>query len=283
MTTQRSRLTKMEDQEFRARLSRLEKLGILVGCAVDARREPERLTLEQTPGELAGIYELPLDEVAVIVPAKMTILKSGILITDVAMRTPWDDCPLELSDLEECPYYRYLIGGLHRSPELLNPWLERDIPLRPRRMEGVIIAYGYVSVPPQCHDEMLVTVQLLLEDEGRNQLSFEFGVRMDRSVMRKCEPEQRQRREFARSVKGGDLFEPKGGRLRDPESVSRDKQPGKLAVSMTQPATQELRRPHQETGSFSKCQLLKGEADRDASDVDSSTEAQPDRTPSRAR
>jgi len=92
-------------------------------------------------------------------------------------------------------------------------------------VEGVIIAYGYVSVPPQCHDETLVTVQLLLEDERRDELSFEFGVPVDRSVMRKCERQQRERREFARSVKGGGLFEPKGGRLRDPESVSRDKQP----------------------------------------------------------
>jgi hypothetical protein len=49
----------------------------------------------------------------------------------------------------------------------------------------------------------------------------------------------------------------------------------KLALSMAQPATQELREPHQETGSFSKRQLLKGEADRDASDVDSSAMAQP--------
>jgi len=214
----------------------------------------------------------------------MTILKSGILITDVAIRTPWEDWPLDLWDPEETPYYKDLIGDLcHFLPTVLNPWLERDVPLRPRRQEGVIIAHGYIRVPPECHDETLVTVQLLLEDAGCNQLSFEFGVRVDRCVMRRCERQQRQRREFARSVKGGDLFEPKGGRLRDPESVSRDKQPGKLAVSMTQPATQELRRPHQETGSFSKCQLLKGEADRDASDVDSSTEAQPDRTPSRAR
>jgi hypothetical protein len=226
MTTQRSRVAKMEDREYRARLSRLEKLGIPVGCAVDARHEPKRLAFEQTPYEFARIYELPLDEVAVIVPAKMTILKSGILITDVAMKTPWDDCPLELSNLEGRPYYQYLIGRLYHSPpELLSPWLERDVPLRPRRVEGVIIAYGYVSVPPQCHDETLVTVQLLLEDEGRNQLSFGFGVRVDRSVMRRCERQQRQRREFARSVKGGDLFEPKGGRLRDPESVSREKQP----------------------------------------------------------
>ncbi len=156
----------------------------------------------------------------------MTVLKSGILITDVAMRTPWDDCPLELSDLEGRPYYQYLIGRLYHSPpQLLNPWLERDVPLRPCRVGGVIIAYGYVSVPPQCHDETLVTVQLLLEDERRDELSFEFGVPVDRSVMRKCERQQRERREFARSVKGGGLFEPKGGRLRDPESVSRDKQP----------------------------------------------------------
>jgi hypothetical protein len=216
----------MGDQEYRARLSRLAKLGIPVGCAVDARHEPKRLTFEQIPDGFARIYELPLGEVAVIVPAKMTILKSGILITDVAIRTPWEDWPLDLWDPEETPYYKDLIGDLcHFLPTVLNPWLERDVPLRPRRQEGVIIAHGYIRVLPECHDETLVTVQLLLEDAGCNQLSFEFGVRVDRCVMRRCERQQRQRREFARSVKGGDLFEPKGGRLRDPESVSRDKQP----------------------------------------------------------
>lgn len=145
-------------------------------------------------------------------PAKMTVLKSGILITHVAMMTPWEDFPLDLWDSRESSYYTDVIGGLcHFPPTVLNPWLKRDVPPRPRQVEGVIIAHGYISVPPECHDETLVTVSLLLMDERRNELSFEFGVRVDRSVMRKCERRQRERLAFARSTKGSGLFEPKGG------------------------------------------------------------------------
>jgi len=113
-------------------------------------------------------------------------------------------------------------------------------------VEGVIIAYGYVSVPPQCHDETLVTVQLLLEDERRNQLSFEFGVRVDRSVMHKCERQQRERRD-ARSVKGGGRFEPKGGRLRDEESVSREGAIKQAHASGEHDATGHARTPETKT------------------------------------
>jgi hypothetical protein len=79
---------------------------------------------------------------------------------------------------------------------------------------------GYIPVPPECHDETLVTVKLLLMDERRNELSFGFGVRVDRSVMRKCERQQRERRAFAQSTKGGELFEPKRGQSGDQKSVS---------------------------------------------------------------
>ena len=221
MPTQRLRLNTTEDQAYRARLSRLEKLGIPVGCAVDSRHKPDRLTFEQTPYEFARIYELPSGEVAAVVPATMTVLRSGILITHVAMMTPWEDCPLDLWDPEGSPYYKDLIGGLCQFPlTVLNPWLERDVPLRPRQVEGVIIAHGYISVPPECHDETLVTVKLFLMDERRNELSFGFGVRVDRSVMRKCERQQRERRAFAQSTKGGELFEPKRGQPGDQKSVS---------------------------------------------------------------
>jgi hypothetical protein len=123
-------------------------------------------------------------------------------------------CPLDLWDPKESAYYADLIGGLyHFPPRVLNPWLERDVPLRPRQVEGVIIAHGYVSVPCECHDETVVGMKLLLMDERRNELRFDFRVGVDRSVMRKCERGQRGRREMARSVKGRGLVERKG--LRD--------------------------------------------------------------------
>jgi hypothetical protein len=222
MPTRRLRRpTRTDDQEYCARLSRLEALGIAVGCADNRPHQPDRLTFEQTPEELARIYELPFGEAAVVIPATMTVLKSGPLITKVAIMTPWDEEPLDLWDPQESPYHSDLMGGLSQfPPTALNSWLERVVPLRPRKLQGVIIAHGYICVPPECHDETLVPVQLLLDDERRDELSFEFGVRVDRSVMRKCERRQRERREFVPSTRGLGLIEPKRGQLRDQKSHS---------------------------------------------------------------
>lgn len=247
MPTQRSRYTKTEDQAYRTRLSGLEQLGILTGRAGDPSPEPDRLTLEQTEDELASIYELPLKEVAVVVPVKMKVLRPGGSIMNFAMKTPWDDYQLELSDLKGRPYYQYLIGGLyHYPPILLNDWLTGDVPLRPGKVEGVIIAYGYIPVPFQCHDETLVTVQLLLEDERRKELCFDFGVRVDRSVMRKCERRQRDR--LARSAKGGGLYEPKRGQPGDQKSVSRERAIKQPHASGEHDATWDSRTPETKPG-----------------------------------
>jgi hypothetical protein len=222
MPTQRLRRpTRTGDQEYCARLSRLEALGIAVGYADNRPHQPDRLIFEQTPEELARIYELPFGEAAVVVPATMTVLKSGPLIMQVAMMTPWEEWPLDLWDPQESPYFSDIMGGFCQfPPTVLNSWLERSVPLRPRKLEGVIIAHGYIRVPPECHDETLVPVQLLLEDERRDELSFEFGVLVDRSVMRKCEQRQRERRAFSRPTERTGLFGPNRGQLGDQNSVS---------------------------------------------------------------
>jgi hypothetical protein len=247
MPTKRSRLIKTEEQEYRTRLSWLEKMSIPIGAAGDPLSEPDRLTFEQTWDELARIYELPSGAVAVVAPAKMIVLKSGILITDVAMMTPWDDFPLDLWDPEESSDYQGVIGSLYHSPpRFLNPYLKRELPLDVRQVEGVIIAHGYSSFPSQYHDESPVTVELLLRDERRKELRFDFGVRVDRSLKREYERRQRERREFARSTKGGGLFAPNRGQPGDQKSVSPEKPSSsrKLAVSITQPVTQETRKPN---------------------------------------
>jgi hypothetical protein len=225
MPAQRLKLIKTEDQEHRARLSRLEQLRIPIGQVGDPSHEPDRLILEQAEHECASIYELPLGEVAVVVPAKMHVLNSGILITDVAMMMPWDDWPLDLWKPEgKSNYYDELIGRLyHFPPRLLNPYLKSELPLDVRQVDGVIIARGYSSIPSKFHDESPVTVELLLMDKRRNELCFEFGVRVDRSVMRECKRKQLERCEFART-RGRGLYEPKvGGRPADQKSVSLKK------------------------------------------------------------
>jgi hypothetical protein len=249
MPTQKLKLTNTEDQEYRTRLSRLEKMDIQIGHAGDPSHEPDGITLEQIEHEFARIYELPSGAVAVVVPAKMIVLKPGILITDVAMMTPWDDFPLDLSDPEGSLFYKDLIGGLyHFPPRLLNPWLKREVPLRPRQVEGVIVAHGWSSFPSKYHDESLVTVELLLRDERRNELCFDFGVRVDRSVKRKYERRQRERREFARSTKGGGLYERKGGQPGDQKSVSPEEAIKQPHASGEHDATCDARTPETKLG-----------------------------------
>jgi hypothetical protein len=222
MPRQRLRINTTEDQEYRARLSRIKNMGIPVGRAVDPPREPDRLTFEQTESELPSIYELPLNEVAVIVPAKMTILQPGTLITAAAMMPPWEESHLDLWDDLEAQYYRYLVGMLyHQPPTILNDRLTSGVPLRPRQVEGVIIAHGYGSIPSQYHDESLVTMELLLKDERRDELCFNFEVRVDRSMKRKYERQHQERLADLRLTKGGGLYAPKRGQLGDQKSVSR--------------------------------------------------------------
>jgi len=93
-----------------------------------------------------------------------------------------------------------------------------EVPLRPRQAQGVIVAEGWTSAPPELPDETLVKMELSLLDERNNELRFNFGVRVDRSLMRKYERRQRERRERTRLTKRGGLFE--RGQLGDQKSVS---------------------------------------------------------------
>jgi hypothetical protein len=224
MPKQRLLLTRTANEEYLKWLSRLENLGIQIGCADDPEPEPNGFSLEQVQYDFATIYEVrpPLDtlsEVAVVVLAELTVLKSGVMITDPYLTTPWDDSPLELTDPEGSPLYEHLIGGLPRyPPTILNHSLTRDKPLRPCAVEGVIIALGWAFVPAECHDETFVTVRLSLRERS-NEPYFDFKVRLDRSLRRRNEKLQRERQAL-RPPKRGGLYDP-----RETELVDRLAQP----------------------------------------------------------
>jgi hypothetical protein len=193
MPITKSRLTRTEAQEYRTRLLQLEKMGIPIWRGGDFWHEPDPLTVEQIDDHLAWIYELPLGEIAVVVFAELTVLRSGILIMDRGVKTQWDDF-LDLSDPKESTYYEDIIHGLPSfPPKFLNHWLTGNVPLRPRQEEGVIFAKGWGSVPPECPDETLITVKLFLRDQRGNEPCFDFEARLDRSVKRKYQPRLRER------------------------------------------------------------------------------------------
>ena len=90
------------------------------------------------------------------------------------------------------------------SPTILNGWLRSAVPLRPRRMEGVILAEGWTNLPAECQDEMPVTIKLSIEDERHHELRFDFEVRVDRSVKRRYE---QRRQKYYQSIR---LTQPPG-------------------------------------------------------------------------
>ena len=81
----RSRITAAEKEEHRGRLLRLQQMGIATGDEGNFSTKPNRLILEQIDPEFARVHDLPDGEVAVIVLAKLTVLGSGVMITDQRM------------------------------------------------------------------------------------------------------------------------------------------------------------------------------------------------------
>ena len=144
--------------------------------------------------ESARIYELPSGMVAVVVPATMRVLVSGILITDVVGFIPRFDCSIELCDPTDYPD---LIDEIRHNPrtELLNNLLTSETPLRPCQPQGVIVAHGTAFVPHECPDELPVPIEFLLTDERSKELCFKFEVRLDRILRRKHEQRRLKCRE----------------------------------------------------------------------------------------
>jgi hypothetical protein len=216
----RRKLT-LTDREYRARLLRLKQLGIPIGSAADPSPEPDRLILEQIDHAYARLFELPSGAVAVVVLARMTVLTSGMLITDLEMTTGLNYFPLDLKDPEEGLFHKDVIDWLPFSRPFLNHQLTSGTPLRPCQVEGVIVANGWSAVPPQCHDETLVRVELSLRDERRNEVCVEFGVRVDRSLKRNYERKRAILRErMPRNGRGGGLYGPVAGPLGDQKNVA---------------------------------------------------------------
>ena len=193
MPIRKSRLIGEEQQEFRARVLRLKRAGIVTGTSGKPSSVPKRFILRQIDRELARIHDLPSGEVAAVMLCELMALKPGATIRHCAMTPPWGGPQLDLSEPQESPWYDGLIQGLpHSPPTVLNRWLTGQAPLpRGPKLEGVVIATGQNSAPPNYHNEMQVVMELSLTDEKGNKLEFEFKARVDRSLKRKYERQQR--------------------------------------------------------------------------------------------
>jgi hypothetical protein len=164
-------------------------MGIPVRSTVESPPDPDRLSLEAIHDGTGKIYDLPSHAVLIVIPARLIVLKSGLLVTDVSLKIPWEDCPLELNELGQELTFETLMRDTLPDPlpTILNRWLKSEVPLRPRRVAGVILAEGWTSFSAEYQHDMPVAVQLLLQDEKHHQLTFDFEVRVDRTVKRRYE------------------------------------------------------------------------------------------------
>jgi hypothetical protein len=191
MPLRKSRLTRTEEAQFRSRLSYLKQIGIKVGSGGDhSAPESGRFSLEQIDPAFARVHELAAGEVAeiaVVLPAKFTVRKSGVMITESYLIPSWIDLEIDLDNVED---NEAIINEITQGlpifpPRILNhEFVGRTLPLRPCQIEGVIIGNGYCPVPTKFHDETIVTLKLVLVDERDGVFSFDFTAGIDRSVMR---------------------------------------------------------------------------------------------------
>lgn len=134
MPYRKTRLNRTEKAECLRYLRQLQAEGVDVeipSAWIDPSPDPDRLALEQIHHTAtATIYDLPSSAVAIVLPARMTVLKAGLLVVDVAIMTPWDDFLLELIEPGESFMNEGLMGGVlpEPSPTILNGWLQECSP-----------------------------------------------------------------------------------------------------------------------------------------------------------
>ena len=189
MPTKRLRLSKMEQIEYRTSCRQLEELGIEIGTAEDFRPQRVRFTLEQGEPELARVYDLPGGDVAAVLPAKLTILKSGVMFTDALVVAAWESFPLDLEGAEENRYFdRFKRLGPSWEPIILNDFLVgRAHPLQPCQWDGFIIGTGWASVPAECDDGARLRLELRLRDEQGTDFHYDFTAAVDQRFKREYE------------------------------------------------------------------------------------------------
>lgn len=189
MPTKRLHLTKVEEIEYRFTCRQLEELGIEVGTAEDFRHERVRFTLEQGEPEFARVYDLPGGDVATVLPAKLTVLKSGVMFTDAVAVAEWDSFPLDLEGAMENRYVdRFKRLGPSWEPIILNDFLVgRPYPLQPCQWDGLIVATGWASVPAECEDGTRLRLELRLRDEEGTDFRYTFTAAVDQRFKREYE------------------------------------------------------------------------------------------------
>jgi hypothetical protein len=135
--------------------------------------------------EFARVFELPEEQVAVVLPAKLTVVYSGAIITEMRLKLPWSDCLLEVGDPRNHRFFPDVTQDWPGTLKILNDWLvDREVPLRTCQRSGLIVGTGWAPVPAAYPADREVQIELSLYDQRDNVMRFEFKARLDRRIAR---------------------------------------------------------------------------------------------------
>ena len=111
---------------------------------------------------------------------------------------------------KEHKYFERLVRRLTGcATPVLNDWLVgRRSRLGACQIEGMIIASGSNPVPAPYRNEAKVSLELRLRDEQGNETNHKFTGRVDRSIKRKHQRQQQDRRIAAPQLMREGLYEP---------------------------------------------------------------------------
>ena len=216
MPVSKPQLSRREARAYQTELLQLQKIGIPVGRAGDfSQARVSRLQgvrLSASDHECAKLYDMPGIDCAVVIPAKLLIPRSGILIESAEMCVPWDPMPLELEERERYRFFDKILRGMIPSPPtLLNSRLIGKENLYRGQWEGVIVGTSNSSVPLCYEEHAKVPITLSLWDEQGDVFHTTFHPRVMRVYKERYE---RELAAYRRSHKRIPIFSPEAEQLR---------------------------------------------------------------------
>jgi hypothetical protein len=207
MPKTRERMTIAEAKENRTRLQRLREIGIVTGAAGDLSAKPHRFRLQQTDSDFGRVYTWPNGGVVAVVFARLTVLESGVMITDSQMIGQWDEFPLDLSDVREHRLFSEIAPDIPHQASILNDLLVgRPTPLRLCQPEGAVIAIGWTDKLRAYRDQTFLTMELQLMDERDYETHWRFEGRLDRTFEHKYERHLERTHQITRVQQRGGLY-----------------------------------------------------------------------------
>jgi hypothetical protein len=202
--------TVLKQSDYQSCLRHLREIGVVTGPIPPTGSKHTLPKLEQIDADLARVYELPDEEVAVVLPAKLTVLHSGGMIMDMRLTLPWSDCLLEVGDPRNHQFFPEVTQDWPGPLKILNDWLvDREVPLRTCQRSGLIVGTGWAPVPAAYPANREVQIELSLFDQWDNVMRFEFKARLDRHIARTSVVRRTSLlRNASTASKSAGLFEP---------------------------------------------------------------------------